>query len=41
MAYPAGLGPYGFKPINLEGGRVYSGATRKLPIASGYASNIG
>ena len=41
MAYPAGLGPYGFKPINLEGGRVYAGATRKLPIASGYASNIG
>ena len=41
MAYPAGLGPYGFKPINLEGGRVYSGATRKLPIASGYAQNIG
>ena len=41
MAYPAGLGPYGFKPINLEGGRVYSGATRKLPIASGYAYNIG
>ena len=41
MAYPAGLGPYGFKPINLEGGRVYSGAIRKLPIASGYASNIG
>ena len=41
MAYPAGLGPYGFKPINLEGGRVYSGAIRKLPIASGYAYNIG
>ena len=41
MAYPAGLGPYGFKPINLEGGRVYAGATRKLPIASGYAYNIG
>lgn len=41
MAYPAGLGPYGFAPYNLEGGRVYAGATRKLPIASGYASNIG
>ena len=41
MAYPAGLGPYGFAPYNLEGGRVYTGATRKLPIASGYAQNIG
>jgi len=41
MAYPAGLGPYGFAPYNLEGGRVYAGATRKLPIASGYAQNIG
>ena len=41
MAYPAGLGPYGFAPYNLEGGRVYAGATRKLPIASGYAYNIG
>lgn len=41
MAYPAGLGPYGFAPYNLEGGRVYAGAIRKLPIASGYAQNIG
>lgn len=41
MAYPAGLGPYGFAPYNLEGGRVFAGATRKLPIASGYAQNIG
>jgi len=41
MAYPAGLGPYGFAPYNLEGGRVYAGATRKLPIASGYTQNIG
>lgn len=41
MAYPANLGPYGFLPINLEGGRVFAGAIRKLPIASGYAYNIG
>lgn len=41
MAYPANLGPYGFLPINLEGGRVFAGAIRKLPIASGYAQNIG
>ena len=41
MAYPANIGPYGFLPNTLEGGRVYAGATRYLPIASGYAKNIG
>lgn len=34
-------GPTGFLPVNLLGGRVYSGATRSIPIASGYAQNIG
>jgi len=34
-------GPTGFLPVNLLGGRVYSGATRSIPIISGYAQNIG
>jgi len=34
-------GPAGFLPVNVLGGRVYSGATRSIPIASGYAQNIG
>ncbi|MGI9142098.1 MAG: hypothetical protein ACR2IJ_02805, partial [Fluviibacter sp.] len=34
-------GPTGFLPVNLLGGRVYSGATRSIPIASGYAQNVG
>lgn len=41
MAYPTVSGAYGALPINLIGGRVYSGATRQIPIASGYAKNIG
>lgn len=41
MAYPNGIGPSGLVPINLLGGRVYSGAIRQIPIASGYAQNIG
>ena len=41
MAYPAGIGPYGLLPINLEGGRAYAGAIRKIPLTSGYAQNIG
>ena len=41
MAYPAGLGPYGLNPINLEGGRAFAGAIRKLPLLSGYTQNIG
>jgi hypothetical protein len=32
--------PYGLKPVNLIGGRVFAGSTRKLPIASGYNTNI-
>ena len=38
--YPAVAGPYGLKPINLIGGQVFSGATRSIPIASGYNTNI-
>lgn len=41
MAYPEVGGPYGFLPVNLLGGQVYAGSTRQLPIASGYAKNIG
>lgn len=32
--------PYGLVPVNLIGGRVFSGSTRMLPIASGYATSI-
>lgn len=41
MAYPANMAPAGFSPINLLGGRVYNAAIRQIPIASGYAQNIG
>ena len=35
------VGVQGFNPQNLVGGQVYAGAVRQLPIASGYAQNIG
>lgn len=41
MAYPTIEKPYGFKPINLIGGQVFAGATRKMRIASGYNTAIG
>jgi len=41
MAYPTIDKPYGLKPINLIGGQVFAGATRKMRIASGLAANIG
>ena len=41
MAYPNGIGPTGLVPVNLIGGRVYNAAVRQIPIASGYAQNIG
>ena len=41
MAYPNGIGPTGLIPVNLIGGRVYNAAVRQIPIASGYAQNIG
>ena len=40
MAYPSVSAPYGLIPINLIGGQVFAGATRQIPIASGYAANI-
>jgi len=40
MAYPTVSAPYGLKPVNLIGGQVFSGATRQMEIASGYAANI-
>lgn len=40
MAYPTVSAPYGLKPINLIGGQVFSGATRQMEIASGYATSI-
>jgi hypothetical protein len=40
MAYPTVEAPYGLKPINLIGGQVFAGATRQIPIASGYATNL-
>lgn len=38
MAYPTISAPYGLKPVNLQGGRVFSGSTRMIPIPMG-ASN--
>ena len=32
--------PYGFLPINLIGGQVFSGSTRAYPIQYGYATDI-
>jgi hypothetical protein len=40
MAYPTVSAPYGFKPVNLMGGRVYSGSTRMVPIKEAYATSI-
>ena len=40
MAYPTVPGPYGFKPLNLIGGQVFSGSTRNLAIQYGFATNI-
>ena len=40
MAYPTIDAPYGLKPVGLVGGRPYTGATRQIPIASGYGTGI-
>ena len=40
MAYPTVSAPYGLKPVNLQGGRVYSGSTRMFPILSGYGTSL-
>ena len=41
MSYPTIEKPYGFRPINLIGGQVFAGSTRKMRIASAYATSIG
>jgi hypothetical protein len=40
MSYPTVSKPYGLLPINLIGGQVFAGATRQIPIASNYNTNI-
>lgn len=40
MAYPLIPAPYGLKPVNLIGGRVYSGSTRMFPIVNGYSTSL-
>ena len=40
MAYPTISAPYGLKPVNLIGGQVFAGSTRKMRIASGYNTSI-
>ena len=40
MAYPTVDAPYGLKPVNLIGGLPFAGATRQIPIASGYGTSI-
>lgn len=40
MAYPMVAAPYGFKPVNLIGGQVFSGSTRNFPIQYNYSANI-
>lgn len=40
MAYPTVSAPYGFKPVNLIGGQVFSGSTRMYPIAYNYATPL-
>lgn len=40
MAYPTVSAPYGLKPVNRVDGMPYAGATRQIPIASGYATAI-
>lgn len=40
MAYPTIDAPYGYKPVNLIGGQVFSGSTREYPIAYNYGTAI-
>ena len=40
MAYPTVSAPYGLKPVNLIGGRVFSGSTRMFPITNGYSTSM-
>ena len=40
MPYPTVDGPYGYKPVNLIGGQVFSGSTRNYPINYNYGTSI-
>lgn len=40
MAYPTVDAPYGYMPVNLIGGQVFSGSTREYPIAYNYGTSI-
>jgi hypothetical protein len=40
MAYPTVDKPYGFKPVSLIGGQVYSGSTRQLPVQTAHGTAI-
>lgn len=40
MPYPIVDAPYGYKPINLIGGQVFSGSTREYQIAYNYNQSI-
>jgi len=40
MPYPTISASYGFRPVNLLGGQVYSGSTREIPIATAHGTSI-
>jgi hypothetical protein len=40
MAYPTVSSPYGLKPVNLIGGRVFAGSTRMFNIINGYSTSL-
>lgn len=40
MPYPTVVAPYGLKPFNLIGGRVFAGSTRMFPITNGYGTSL-
>ena len=40
MAYPTVSAPYGLRPVNLIGGRVFAGSTRMFPIVNGYSTSM-
>jgi hypothetical protein len=40
MAYPIVPSTYGFRPVNLIGGQVFSGSTRQIPIQYNFGTNI-